>query len=132
MDELDHDSDLPGALTADLAQFYNISLDDVWAGRVPVRRALVLVEHLTFTPLSRCRAIRLGGDPRWISWDNSAEAIASLVDTVVAVAAGKKYTDELKYERPSGAKQATKPADDLFAPTIADFGVAAFMSEITK
>lgn len=132
MDELDHNSGLPGALTADLAQFYNMSLDDVWAGRVPVSRALVLVEHLMLTPLSRCRAIRFGGDPGWIGWDHTTEAIASLVDTVVAVAAGKKYTDALRYGRPSGVKQANAPETELFAPSIADFGVAKFMGEINK
>ncbi|MBU3995002.1 MAG: hypothetical protein KKF42_04385 [Actinobacteria bacterium] len=102
----------------------------MWAGRVGVGRILVLVEHLLLNPQSRCRAIRYGGDVRWIGWDANTEATAAVFDTIVAIAAGKKYTDDLRYERPGFGARTDATQSDAYAPTIADFNTASFMREV--
>ncbi|MGK0740438.1 hypothetical protein ACSHWG_00915 [Leucobacter sp. Z1108] len=131
IDEYDHHPDFPGSLTADLAQFYNIGLTDVWSGKVPVRRVLVLVEHLTLIPASRVRMIRFGGDLRSIGWDIAAELAADSFDQISAIvsAFGKKpLTPDQMYPRPGRANG----EQDTFAPTIADFNVGKFMGEINR
>lgn len=100
----------------------------MWAGRVSPGRAIALVEHLIFVPHSRCRAIRYGGDPRWVGWDAAAEVTASVFDAVMAFASGNKFTDDLRYTRPGGGSPTREP--EAFAPTIADFNEAAFMREV--
>ena len=103
----------------------------MWDGRVSVGRVLVLVEHLQFIPESRCRAIRYGGDPRWIGWTQDTEVLAGMFDTIVAIAAGKKFNDALRYQRPRVESAGAAPAEDkAFAPSIADFNTASFMREV--
>jgi len=93
----------------------------------------VLVEHLLLNPRSRCRAIRYDGDLRWIGWDYTSEAMASLFDLVAAMAAGEKFTDEFRFARPGGRSTPVtdSPPEDLVAPTIADFNTGAFMSQVS-
>ena len=138
MDEYDHAPDLPGALTADLAQFFNVNLDHVWTGEVSPRFVLKLVGHLSFIPESRTRALRLGGDLRFIGWDKRAEIAADTFDLIQATIAGfggQPLTQESYYPRPGGVQpQDATPAEEKEAsvPSIAEFSVGAFMREINS
>ena len=119
-------------MSADLAQHYGIVLEDVWSGKVSTGRVLILVEHLLLNPASRCRAIRYGGDLRWIGWDYNSEVLASLFDLVTAFAAGKNFSNDMRFERPghSVAGRGSSEPEELVAPTIADFNAAAFMRQV--
>lgn len=102
----------------------------MWAGKVSVKHALILVGQLQLNPHSRCRMIRLGGDPRWIGWDSNSELAASQHDLIVAFASGKSLSENDLYPRPGRIK---KPDNGgLFAPSIADFNVGAFMQAINS
>ena len=87
---------------------------------------LVLAGQLNLNPLSRCRMIRLGGDIRWIGWDTQVEAIAAQYDLVAAMAGGKKFKEKDRYPRPDRRKP------QLFAPSIAEFNVGAWMRAVNK
>lgn len=110
-----------------------MQLRDVWSGRVPAGHVLALAEQLQLNPYSRVRMIQLGGDIRWIGWDAAAEAAAATHDLIVGVAtglSGKKVRDKDLYPRPG--KQMKTDESNLFAPSIADFNVGAFMSVINQ
>lgn len=80
--------------------------------------------------MSRCRMIALGGDPRWIGWDSNSELAASQFDLIHQFAAGEKFMEADKFPRPGqSAGRSDEPAE-LFAPTIADFNVGAFMQRV--
>ena len=73
--------------------------------------------------------IDLGGDARWIGWDTNSEIAAAQYDLIVAFAAGKKASENDRYPRP-GLRSSGETKSELFAPTIADFNVGAFMEQI--
>lgn len=71
--------------------------------------------------------IRLGGDIRWIGWDFNSEIAASQYDLVASFGGDKNA----KFPRPgTGASEPDETAGQLFAPSIAEFNVGAWMSAI--
>ncbi len=82
--------------------------------------------------MSRCRMISLGGDSRWIGWDSNSELAASQHDLIHQLAKGDKFTESDRYPRPGHAPKHADGAGELFAPTLADFSVPAFMQVINS
>lgn len=78
--------------------------------------------------------INLGGDLRFIGWDANAQIQADRYDQLTALAAGfggKQMDESERYPRP-GRDKTDAPEPGLYAPTIADFNIGAFMGELTK
>ena len=115
-------------MRADLAQFYQINLDDVWAGTVPARHVNRLIENLVLNPQSRVYAIRQGS-MEWLGWDATTSAVVRLHNLVaVLISAFGKDIDlsELWMDAPDGAPEA-----EQFA-TIAEFNEAAFIKFMSR
>ncbi|UOR02059.1 hypothetical protein MUN77_01625 [Leucobacter allii] len=78
--------------------------------------------------------IRFGGDPQWIGWDAAADAAAATHDVLVSIAhglGGSKPPPSDFYKRPGASRtEAADASGELFAPSIAEFNVGAFMSLI--
>lgn len=134
IDEYEYHPEFRGALSADLAQFYNgLSLEDVWTGRVSAGYVLGLIEHLHLNPHSRVRMIALGGDVRWIGWDANADIAAARFDQLTQIVAGfgkSKANASNVYPRPGG-----KPDDmpsEAFAGSVDDFEIDKFMAALAS
>lgn len=133
-------------MTADLAQFYNVNLDDVWAGRVSAGWVLKLASQLVLNPNARVRMIELDGSPLDLGWDASTERIADVFDLFsisIAARGGKGAADDAPVmprvgrrgkPRELGEVPSSPVADEgeLFAPSIADFNVGAWMQLVSK
>lgn len=76
--------------------------------------------------------IGLGGDLRWIGWDTNSEIAAAQHDLIVMVFAGKEFTDSDRYPRPGTKQTGSAETGGLFAASIADFNVGAFMEQINS
>jgi hypothetical protein len=83
IDELD----TLGALRADLAQYYQLNIDDVWAGRVSAWHVIVLTEQLVLNPASRVRALR-EGTPAVQGWDKNTDVLARTHNLIAGLIAG--------------------------------------------
>lgn len=116
------------ALAADLKQFFGVLIDDVWAGRFPVGRAVEFAEQAKNIPDSRIRALWLGGI-EFLGWGTEQYALANLYDLIHAFAlgiGGKSLRKSDRYPRPEIAS----PQSVVKKPTLADFDIDAFMAKI--
>lgn len=113
---------------SDLLALYGFDIWDAIDGRVPIRRAIALLDRLPHEPKSIWRAKLLGGPElkdfsKFIGWDAIAYLLADLIDAVnqsSAIYVGSnsptnKVPDITPYPRPGKAPD--KPSESL-----ADFG----------
>jgi hypothetical protein len=87
-------------LIADLQQFYNINIEDVWSGKVSAAHVLDLVSGLWDEPWSRFRARVLRDHPptapetstapSWLGWTPEVSRLTTIVDLVVTALSGKQ------------------------------------------
>lgn len=110
---------------SDLLALYGFDIWDAIDGRVPVRRALQLLDRLSYEPKSLWRAKAFGGSEldkysAYLGWDPTTYVIADLIDavninTLTVIAAnsdGKSQPDFEPYPRPGVGKE-TKPTETL-------------------
>lgn len=111
---------------SDLLALYGFDIWDAIDGRVPVRRALQLIERLGHEPKSIWRAKTFGGSElkdyqKFIGWDANTYAIADLIDavsynTIVLMAVNasddKNVPDFEPYPRP-GVESTQAPVQTL-------------------
>jgi hypothetical protein len=113
------------AIEADLTEFYNLDIADVWRGLLSPRRALVLVGQLGSIPGSRFRGASLGG-PEFVGWSRDVGMLADIFDALVdnsvvtVKAAGGKTGRPDTYPRPVAAKDKAQSVD---VPSIDDFPI---------
>ena len=124
-------------MTADLAQYYNVSLDDVWAGRVTPAHVLRLIGQLLSIPGSRVRMIALNMNPAQKEWDTNSEILAHIWDlqlTLALARANETDSNPERYPRPWNHSQKPEPEPETspVASTVADFNVSSFLAEISK
>lgn len=116
-------------MRADLAQFFQLNIDDVWAGRVPVRHVLGLINHLTLMSNSRIYALEQG-DIEWMGWDTNTSVLASLHNHVVRLIGGLSNAEDKDVEplmiRPPGGGGEDQPVAEETFPTIAEFSARMF------
>lgn len=109
---------------SDLLALYGFDIWDAIDGRVPVRRALALLDRLTHESRSVWRAKQLGGSElkdysRYLDWNATTYVIADLIDAVNQNSAyliginsdGNKMPDVPPYPRPG--HETTKPKSSL-------------------
>lgn len=114
---------------SDLLALYGFDIWDAIDGRVPLRRAITLLDRLAYEPKSVWRAKQLGGPEledysRYLNWDTTTYVLADLIDvvrenTAVFVGAnseGHKMPEFDPYPRPDHQKvQSPKASLDNFA-----------------
>lgn len=110
-------------MRADLAQFFNINIDDVWAGTVPAHHVNALIAHLMLIPHSRVYAIE-NGDLAHMGWDIAASIAASTHNLIAMVAAGLSKDVDLEQLLIHAPGDDEPPAPKY--PTIAEFSEAGF------
>lgn len=99
------------AVEGDLHDLYGIDVSDVFRGSLSPRRALVFVERALNDPRSHLRAAVLG-DPRWIGWTHTDDALADLVDlstgtfTLIARVLGANPPEPVSFARPKAPPRA--------------------------
>lgn len=78
--------------------------------------------------------IRFGGDAAWLGWDPTAAAAAATHDAIISFAYGMGNSEppaEAFYPRPgSSPNEGPAEADNLFAPSIAEFNVGKWMQAL--
>lgn len=110
---------------SDLLALYGFDIWDAIDGRVPVRRAITLLDRLTYEPRSIWRAKQLGGSELedyapYIGWELTHTMMADLSDQIQlltnvyrAVNSENRKVAELEpYPRPS-TKKIEKPSASL-------------------
>ena len=110
---------------SDLLALYGFDIWDAIDGRVPVRRALQLIDRLGHEPKSIWRAKTFGGSElkdyqKFIGWDANTYLMADMIDAVSlntliimsALSDGKNVPEFEPYPRP-GVGKTTAPAQTL-------------------
>lgn len=122
---------------SDLLAIYGFDIWDAIDGRVPIRRAITLLDRLLYEPKSIWRAKQLGGSELenyapYIGWDTTHAMIADLSDQIQmltnyyqAVNSENHQVAQLEpYPRPN-LKKLKKPSqslDDFAANLVTIFG----------
>jgi len=116
---------------------YGFDIWDAIDGRVPLRRALALLDRLSDEPKSIWRAKQLGGPElkdytKWIGWDANTYLLADLYDAIqqnsallIAVNSDKHEVPEIPpYPRPSDkpVEKPTQSLDDFASKLVSLFG----------
>lgn len=109
-------------IEADLAEFAHVNLDDVWLGKVSVRHVNVCVEQQMNNPRSRLFVAARGGNTRWIGHSEDTEVLAGIYDLLAALVKG--------FGGNAAAWPRIATPTPAFAPTVAEFNPAKFLSLI--
>lgn len=110
---------------SDLLAIYGFDIWDAIDGRVPIRRAITLLDRLTYEPRSIWRAKQLGGPELqdyapYIGWDQTHAMMADLSDQIQLLtnayqavnSENHKMAELDPYPRPQ-TKKIKKPSESL-------------------
>lgn len=113
-----------------MAYFFQINIDDVWAGTQPARHVNGLINHLLLMPQSRIFAIEQG-HIGWMGWDVNTSILASQHNLIASLVGGFSKDVDVKslLVRAPGEDEEPEP---MTFPTIAEWikNEAQFMTAI--
>lgn len=104
----------------------------MFAGRVPLRRALLLIQRLPHDPQSAWRAAQLGG-PEHIGWSNETYLLAEQVDAVkalIAITAHQGKKGKVKFPDPVYRPKVEKDEETKEELTLDDFDIHGLMAQM--
>lgn len=94
-----------------MAQFYNLNIDDVWAGTLSAHHVGVLAQHLVRNPHSRVFAKR-AGSPDLQGWDQATIVAVRTHNLIASLLQGLsgKHDPEVFIDYPGVTPEEKQPA----------------------